>query len=76
MLSENEAPQFTGDGETPGGPFQDPSASDEASQQLSAMNAGGIQDTHRSNKPEGGGDKKILFLIAACNDNYIRFFNL
>jgi len=21
-------------------------------------------------------DKKILFLVAACNDNYIRFFNL
>lgn len=21
-------------------------------------------------------DRKILFLIAACNDNYVRFFNL
>ena len=76
MLSEQEGSQATGEGETPGGPFQDPSASDEASQQLSGMNAGGIQDTHRSNKPGGGGDKKILFLIAACNDNDIRFFNL
>lgn len=22
------------------------------------------------------GEKKVLFMIAACNDNYIRFFNL
>ena len=32
----------------------------------------GIQDTHR----QKSSDKKILFLVAACNDNFIRFFNL
>ena len=25
---------------------------------------------------QGSQSKKILFLIAACNDNYVRFFNL
>jgi hypothetical protein len=33
----------------------------------------GIQDTHRQKSSQ---DKKILFLVAACNDNFIRFFNL
>lgn len=50
-------------GATPGGPFESQTTDE----------AGGIQDTHRQKQ---SGDKKILFLIAACNDNFIRFFNL
>ena len=75
MLSEEHAPTASAEGETPGGPgpFGDPSASDEAS---NTNNGTGIQDTQRSQRGSSGGDKKILFLIAACNDNYIRFFNL
>ena len=47
---------------TPGGPFEGSTTDDTQ----------GIQDTHRQKSQ----DKKILFLIAACNDNFIRFFNL
>ena len=73
--SEDNAPMQSTEGETPGGPgpFGDHTASDEASNQTSTA---GIQDTHRSHRASGSSDKKILFLIAACNDNFIRFFNL
>lgn len=38
----------------------------------------GELQTPRDKKPAGTKrqDKKVLFLVAACNDNYIRFFNL
>lgn len=29
-----------------------------------------------SDKPEGQKHKKMLCLVAACSDNYVRFFNL
>ena len=36
-----------------------------------------MNDTHNNGLQTNRlNDKKILFLVAACNDNYIRFFNL
>ena len=76
MQTDDTNPMTFTENETPGGPGPfdaDSTASDEAS---IANSTTGIPDTHRSQRGSGGSDKKILFLIAACNDNFIRFFNL
>ena len=54
----------------------------QARQDSSPQNAAGNQSKLKQVLEEGGlgggsaPTNKILFLIAACNDNYIRFFNL
>lgn len=37
---------------------------------------GSLEDKGLQSESSKTADKKVLFLIAACNDNYIRFFNM